>query len=144
MSALYNKMHEVFPALKLGQLNPHQNLITAVLDALPADASFETMQDLLTEKYIDQLPEEIGRTVPVDFFKSVVDRRNGRQTVDKSYINQLMCFSGNETPKDYIEALLRLCAPIFETVSRALSHGDDVERSLVTFFNRHAGKSEFN
>jgi hypothetical protein len=115
LSPLYNKMHEVFPTLTIGQLNPHQKLITAVLDALPANASFETMQDLLTEHYIKQLPETIGRTVQGDFFKSIVDRRRGRQTVDKSYINQLMGFSENETPKNYIEALLRLCAPSFET-----------------------------
>ena len=124
LSPLYNKMHEAFPRLTLGQSDPHQTLVKAVLDALPDDVRthsvsdeelFTHIQDVLTAKYIALLPADIGNTVQDDFFKSVVSRRAGKQAVDKAYIDLVMAHSGDETPEAYVTALLRLCAPSLET-----------------------------
>ena len=124
LSPLYNKMHAVFPRLTLGQSDPHQTLVKAVLDALPDDvrthpvsdeALFTRIQDVLTAKYIALLPADIGRTVQDDFFKSVVSRHSGKQTVNKAYIDAVMAHSGEETPEAYIAALLNLCVPSLAT-----------------------------
>jgi hypothetical protein len=62
-------MHKAFPGLTLGQSDPHQTLVKAVLDALPEDVRthavsdeklFTNIQDELTAKYIAQLPADIG------------------------------------------------------------------------------------
>ena len=124
LSPLYNKMHEVFPGLTLGKPDPHKKLIEAVLAALPEherthavpdEASFARIQDVLTKKYIAELPKDIGLTVQNDFFKSVMSGHDGKQTVDKAYIDGLMRYVGNEKPEEYAAALLGLCAPSFET-----------------------------
>jgi len=124
LSPLYNKMHEVFPGLTLGKPDPHKKLIEAVLAALPEherthavpdEASFARIQDVLTKKYIAELPKDIGLTVQNDFFKSVMSGHDGKQTVDKAYIDGLMRYVGNEKPEEYVAALLGLCAPSFET-----------------------------
>ncbi|MDF1683603.1 MAG: hypothetical protein P1U36_03000 [Legionellaceae bacterium] len=124
LSPLYNKMHEIFPEITLGQPDLHQKLIEAVLAALPDDVrthpipdevSFVRIQDLLTAKYIAQLPVDIGSTVQDDFFKSVVSRYHGYQVVDKAYIDATMAHSGAETPAAYIAALLNFCVPSLAT-----------------------------
>jgi len=124
LSPLYNKMHEVFPELTLGKPDPHKKLIEAVLAALseherthavPDEKSFANIQDVLTTKYIAELPKEIGRTVKNDFFKSVMSGHDGKETIDKAYIDRVMAHSGDEPPEAYVAALLRLCAPSFET-----------------------------
>lgn len=216
LSALYNKMQAVFRRVSLGQSNPHQKLVNDVLNALPEsertstiadEAAFARLQDLVTATYKAQLPEDVAKTVQDDFFKSVVDRRQGKQTVDKDYIDVIMGFTGSETPEDYVAALLRCCVPSLETtqegspfyqvdnespdkaerlsimtqfylgvlnvycrakgisyknfgemldnnatlrqalvtdISDALTRGDDVEASIIAFFNVHAGKREFD
>ena len=105
LSSLYNKMHEVFPQLTLGKSDPHTQLITAVLDALPKDASFENIQDVLAERC----------NVPKDFFKRTLDEHHREQVVDRTYINDLMGFGEDTTSEEYINALLRLCAPSRQT-----------------------------
>jgi len=69
LSPFYNEMHKAFPGLTLGQSDPHQTLVKAVLDALPEDVRthavsdeklFTNIQDELTAKYIAQLPADIG------------------------------------------------------------------------------------
>lgn len=101
LSPLYNKMHEVFPAVRLGKSNPREELLARVLNALPQNASFETIQTTLAAQY----------NVPDDFFKKRVDERRQEQVVDKAYIDRLMGFDENTQPIEYINALLGLCAP---------------------------------
>ena len=215
LSHLYNEMHRVFPSVSLGQSNPHQKLVSNVLDALSEfertsaiadEVAFAKLQDLITATYKAQLPEEVAKTVQDDFFKSVVDVQQGKQTVDKDYIDRVMGFTGGETPEDYFTALLRCCVPSLETtqegspfyqvadspdkaerlsimiqfylgvlnvycraqgisdknfgevldknatlshalvtdISDALTRGEAVETSIITFFNAHAGKDEFD
>ena len=191
LSPLYNKMHEIFPTLILGKPDPRTQLITAVLNALPKDSPFETIQDVLAKQC----------KVPDDFFKHTLDTHHREQVVDSDYINNLMRFDTDTTPVEYVNALLGLCAPNLQTtlqgspfyldistnpaekserlsiltqfylgvmnvycrakgisdknfgaildnslalseelvkrVSQALTRGDDVETTLVTFFNAH-------
>jgi len=118
-------MHDVFPRLTLGQSDPHQTLVKAVLDDFPIDvhthsvsdeALFSCIQDVLTVKYISLLPADIGRTIQDDFFKSVVDRSAGKQSLNKAYIDSLMAYSEDQTPETYIHALLKLCLPHLATM----------------------------
>ena len=198
LSPLYNKMHEMFPTLRLGKPDPRTQLITAVLAALPKNASFENIQRVLTE----QCQTMFG--MPVDFQHYIKRTPGGmreNQTVDKAHINQLMGFDEDTTSREYVEALLGVSAEnlwttlpgspfyrdsydnsaekaerlsmmtqfylgvmnvycrakgisnknfgetldgaptlsqaLVETVSQALSRGDDVELAVVTFFNAH-------
>lgn len=101
LSPLYNKMQEVFPALTLGKPDPREQLTTAVVNALPEDASFEDLQKVLASQC----------NVPEDFFKRTEDINRREIVVDKPYIDNLMGFNEDPTPKDYISALLGVCAP---------------------------------
>jgi hypothetical protein len=100
LSPLYNKMHEVFPGLALGKPDPREQLITAVLSILPPKASFENIQSVLAT--------QCG--VPDDFFKKRFEHRQ-EQTVDMAYVNRFMQFDEHTTSREYIKALLGLCAP---------------------------------
>jgi hypothetical protein len=100
LSPLYNKMHEVFPGLALGKPDPREQLITAVLNILPPKASFENIQNVLAA--------QCG--VPDGFFKKRFERRQ-EQTVDMAYVNRFMQFDEHTTSREYIKALLGLCAP---------------------------------
>jgi hypothetical protein len=100
LSPLYNKMHEVFPGLALGKPDPREQLITAVLSILPPKASFENIQNVLAT--------QCG--VPDDFFKKRFEHRQ-KQTVDMAYVNRFMQFDEHTTSREYIKALLGLCAP---------------------------------
>ncbi len=101
LSPLYNKMHEVFPKIELGKPDLKRELIQKVLDALPSDASFETIQNELAAQY----------GVPNDFFKKRTDAHRQEQAVDKSYVDNLMGFDEDTTSSEYINALLGICAP---------------------------------
>ncbi len=101
LSPLYNKIHEVFPRLTLGKSGPRTKLIQKVLDALPLNASFENIQDLLATQY----------GVPNDFFKKRTDANRQEQIVDRPYVNNLMGFDAHTTSREYIEALFGICAP---------------------------------
>ena len=194
-SPLYNKMHEVFPTLTVGKPDPRTQLINSSLSALSEDATFVEIQGVLTE----QCQSLFG--TPVDFQHNIQN-----QTVDKTHIDTLMRFDDDATSKDYIDALLGVCAPslwttltgspfylgayanraekaerlsimtqfylgvlnvhcraqgisnknfgqilddkaalsqaLVETVSDALTRGDDVEQAIITFMNAH--KKGFN
>mgnify|MGYP003452052070 CR=1 FL=1 len=101
LSPLYNKMHVVFPRLTLGKSDPRTELIQRVYDALPPNASFEDIQSVLTNQC----------RLPSDFFKKTTDANRQEQTVDKRYVDRLMGFDQNTTSREYIEALLGICAP---------------------------------
>lgn len=101
LSPLYNKMHEVFSGLVLGKTDPRTELIQKVLAALPANASFETIQNVLATQY----------GVPNDFFKKRTDAHRQEQEVDRPYVDRLMGFDQDTTSREYIEALLGICAP---------------------------------
>ena len=105
-SPLYNKMHEVFPGLTLGESDPRTQLVTAVSNALPEDASLETIQDVLARQC----------KVPEDFFKRTLDSRRREQVVDRAYFDNLhMGFDEETTTEEYINALLGACAPNLQT-----------------------------
>ena len=106
LSSLYNKMHELFPAVTFGRPGPREALITRALEALPPNASFENIQDVLAAQCAD---------VPNDFFKKKFDEHRQEQVVDKAYVDRLMAFDETTTPEEYINALLGLCAPSLET-----------------------------
>lgn len=133
LSALYNKMHEVFPAVTFGRVDPREALVTKVLTALSQDASFENIQEVLA----------VQCTVPEDFFKKRFDARHQKLVVDKTYVDRLMDFDDTTTPKEYVEALLGLCAPSLETTlqgspfylkSSVHSHEKTEHLSMLTQF----------
>ncbi|MGC1182474.1 hypothetical protein [Legionella sp.] len=196
LSPLYNKMYEVFPGLILGKSDPREQLITTILSTLTPNTSFENIQNVLAAQY----------HVPEDFFKKRLDERHQEQVVDRAYVDRLMGFDENTTPRVYIKTLLGLCAPnlqstlqgspfyfessanpsekterlsiltqfylgvlnvycrakgisdknlgvildsslvlshaLVEIVAQALSRGEEVEPTLVAFFNMH--KKAFN
>lgn len=104
LSALYNEMHEVFPSITFGRADPREALVTRVLTALPQDASFENVQEVLA----------VQCRVPEDFFKKRTEHHQ-EQIVNKAYVDVIIASDGNTTPKEYVEALLELCAPSLET-----------------------------
>ena len=107
-SPLYDNMHEIFPTLRLGIPDPHSRLITAVLSALPEHASFEDIQRVLAEQC------QTIFSMPVDFKSYIThtpDMPRGKQSVNKAHINALMGFDEDVTSRDYIDALLGICAP---------------------------------
>ncbi|WP_133130102.1 hypothetical protein [Legionella yabuuchiae] len=106
LSPLYNEMHKVFAGLSLGKVDPRTELIKKVLDALPSNTSFENMQAELAIQY----------GVPDDFFKKITDAHRQEQMVDKSYVDTLMGFDAHTTSREYIEALLGICAPNFQSI----------------------------
>lgn len=101
LSSLYNKMHEVFLHVVLGKPDPRAALIQKVLKALPSNASFKIIQQVLATQY----------GVPHGFFKKRTDANRQEQIVDKTYVDGLMGFDAHTTPHEYIEALLGICAP---------------------------------
>ena len=105
LSPLFNKMHEIFPGLILGKSDPYNDLINRVSRALPKDASFEIIQNMLA----------IECRVPEDFFKSYINNDRVKHVVDKDYIDTLMAYDENTPPRDYITALLGRCAPNLQT-----------------------------
>jgi len=139
-SPLYNKMHEIFSRPTLGKPDPRTQLITAVLAALPENASFENIQRVLTE----QCQTMFG--TPVDFqhyIKRTPGEMRENQTVDKTHIDTLMGFGEDGTSEEYIEALLGLCAPNLSTsftgspfyLGRYTTSAEQAERlSIMTQF----------
>ncbi|WP_234852427.1 hypothetical protein [Legionella maceachernii] len=200
LSPLYNSMHRIFPEVTLARPDPRTQLIGCVLIALPEGAAFQDILRVLKE----QCQTLFGIEIDVqNYFKRTLDG-TVKQEINQAHINALMGFGGDATAKDYIEALLGVCAPdlstllqgspfylgtytkkeekaerlsiltqfylgvmnvycraqgisdknfgmildaspqlsqeLVETVSQALSAGDDVEEALCVFFNLHASK----
>ncbi|NCT56243.1 MAG: hypothetical protein GW760_00810 [Legionella sp.] len=106
-SPLYNHMHEVFPRVSLGKLDPRTKLITEVMKALPNNPSFKDIQRVL----IGQCQALLN--VTVDFYNRI--ERGVKQEVDKAHINTVMRFGDDATSEDYIEGLLGECAPNLST-----------------------------
>jgi hypothetical protein len=133
LSPLYNKMHEVFPTLTLGKSDPRTQLMTATLNALPENAVFEDIQRVLSEQC-------------QALFKSPVDFQSSRtnQTVDKTYIDELMALGDDAASEEYIEGLLGVCAPNLWTTLEGspfylgIYHGDESKQaeslSMMTQF----------
>ena len=101
LSSLYNKMHEMFPQLTFGKPDVREQLITDVSNALPEGASFEEIRRALAAQC----------NVQEDFFTFTLNENHRRQVVNKAYIDGLMGFDEETTPKEYIDALLGICAP---------------------------------
>ena len=106
LSSLYNKMHGIFSAVTFGRPDPREALMARALSALPPDASFENIQDVLAAQCAGVLN---------DFFKKRFDEHRQERVVDKAYVDRIMGFDEDTTPEEYINALLGLCAPSLET-----------------------------
>ena len=139
LSPLYNAMHGTFPTITIAPREPRAGLITDVLAHLPAEPSVATIQAVLSE----QCQRLFGLTI--DF----THQANGT-VVDKAGIDTLMGFSPTNvaTSKDYIEALLGMCAsdiresiptPPFYSIPEATLDDEGTERlSILTqFFLAH-------
>lgn len=97
-SALYNKLHEILPSVSIYFLSPKDKLISAVQSQVGRNASFDLIQQELSTQALALLGIEI------DFTKDKEDC-----SVTKDSIDRLMMFN-DATPKDYIVALLGVCA----------------------------------
>lgn len=109
LSSLYSAMHRAFPNIKIAIHDPRTTLINNVLSALrvlSVPPNFETIQIVLNEQF------EILFGFSIDFTK----RTNGTLVL-KEEIDTLMGFGIDATLKDYIDALLGVCAPnVWESI----------------------------
>ena len=103
LSPLYNQMHEIFPTLVLGKLDPRTALIQYVLNTLPENPSFEVIKHALKSACSEQFKIDID-------LQSWINDGN-KQLITKENVDALMGFADNASSKDYIDALLGICAP---------------------------------
>ena len=112
LSPLYNKMHEIFPGIILGKEDPREQLIDKVSHALPQNTEI-----MVTDEFFKIIQSVLATTygVPDDFFKKRLDSNRQEQIVDKASIDRLMGFDEDTTSREYIKALLGLCAPSLQS-----------------------------
>jgi hypothetical protein len=108
LSPLYNKMHEVFPKIKLGKPDPREALIQEVLKILAENPSFDDIKQALKAQCAEQFQIDIDVE---SWIRPIIGEKGIKETVDKAHIDAFMGFSDNESSKDYIDALLGICAP---------------------------------
>ncbi len=108
LSPLYNKMHEVFPGLVLGKPDPRRDLINHVLKILPQDTRFEDIKHTLKSQCTEQFKIDIDVE---SWIRPIPGKKGIKEPVDKAHIDAFMGFSDNASSKDYIDALLGICAP---------------------------------
>ena len=107
-SAMYNAMQVGYPSIMIGQPDPRARVTSALLSALPASSSFTDIQRVLTEQFHQWLGLEIDFT-----------QQTNSTPVTKDAIDALMGFDEDSpaTPKDYVDALLGVCAPdVWESI----------------------------
>ena len=107
-SAMYNAMQVGYPSIMIGQPDPRARVTSAILSALPASSSFTDIQRVLTEQFHQWLGLEIDFT-----------QQTNSTPVTKDAIDALMGFDEDSpaTPKDYVDALLGVCAPdVWESI----------------------------
>ena len=132
-SRFYNAMHSTFPTTVVAATDPRTRLTTAVLNAIPASASFADIQRALGEQSLALFG------LAIDF----TQRTNGTPAT-KEVIDTLMSFGADVTREDYIDALLGACAldvwetlptPPFYSIPAATPVDERTERlSILTQF----------
>lgn len=133
LSPLYNAMYSTFPITVVAATAPRTRLTTAVLSALPAPASFASIQRVLGEQSLALF----GLTID---FNQCTDGK----PATKELIDALMGFGEDATQDDYIDALLGACAldvwetlptPPFYSIPAATHEDERTERlSILTQF----------
>ncbi|OGV26319.1 MAG: hypothetical protein A3F18_00310, partial [Legionellales bacterium RIFCSPHIGHO2_12_FULL_37_14] len=108
LSLLYNKMHEIFPRLVLGKPDPRTDLINNILKILPRNATFDEIKHVLKSQCTEQFKIDIDDE---SWIRPVPGKKGIKEPVDKAHIDAFMGFSDNASSKDYIDALLGICAP---------------------------------
>jgi hypothetical protein len=110
LSPLYNEMHEIFPGLALGKPDPRTDLINNALKILSQKATFDNIKHILKLQCAEQFKVDID----VENWIRPIPGENGvKEPIDKENIDAFMGFNKNEnaSSKDYIDALLGICAP---------------------------------
>ena len=107
LSPLYNKMHEVFSGLVLRKPDPRTDLINYVLNRLPTNATFDDIKHTLKSQCTEQFKIDIDVE---SWIRPIPGKKGIKEPVDKVHIDAFMGFE-NASPKDYIDALLGICAP---------------------------------
>ncbi len=107
LSPLYNKMHDVFSGLVLGKPDPRTDLIHHVLNRLPTNATFDDIKHTLKSQCAQQFKIDIDVE---SWIRPIPGQKGIKEPVDKVHIDAFMGFE-NASPKDYIDALLGICAP---------------------------------
>ena len=103
LSPLYTKMHEVFPKIELGKPEPRTALIQEVLKTLAENPSFEVIKHALKSACSEQFKIDID-------VESWINNGN-KELLTKENVDALMGFDDDASSKDYIDALLGICAP---------------------------------
>ena len=132
-SRFYNAMHSTFPTTVVAATDPRTRLTTAVLNAIPASASFADIQRALGEQSLALFG------LAIDF-----TQRTDGTPATKEVIDALMGFGADVTREDYIDALLGACAldvwetlptPPFYSIPAATPVDERTERlSILTQF----------
>ncbi|MBA4695756.1 MAG: ankyrin repeat domain-containing protein [Legionella sp.] len=135
LSALYNVMHKLFPALEIKSQDPRTQFIDVGVEALEEinTDEFEDIQHTLAEKMLALFGVNIDFTHDMD-----------GTFVNKELVDALMGFEENASLRDYIESLIGLCArnvwemlptPCFSTVSKDFTVKEKTEAlSMLTQF----------
>lgn len=108
LSLLYNKMHEVFPGLVLGKQDPRTDLINSILKILPKNATFDEIKHVLKLQCTEQFKIDIDVE---SWIRPIPGKKGIKEPINKADIDAFMGFSDNASSKDYIDALLGICAP---------------------------------
>jgi hypothetical protein len=109
LSPLYNRMHAVFPGLALGKPDPRTDFISKVLKSIPqAKKAFDNIKQALKSQCAEQFKIDIDVE---SWIKPIPGKESVKESVDKANVDAFMGFQENASSKDYIDALLGMCAP---------------------------------
>jgi hypothetical protein len=108
LSPLYNKMHAIFPGLKLRKPDPRTDLINHVLGNISPYSTFDDIKQALKSQCAKQFKIDIDVE---SWIRPIPGRKGVKEPVDKAHIDWFMGFNQNVSSKDYIDALLGICAP---------------------------------
>ncbi len=149
-SALFNAMHEAYPAVNIALLDPKSQLEAAVLQAFHdhVPPSFTQIQAEMTSQYQRLFGKSAER---LDFSQMTNPIRGvgpGFISVTQDYIDTLMGFSATNPAitQDYIDALLGACSPNinmghatppFYSVSNHQSNKAETLSLMTQFFLAH-------
>lgn len=100
LSPLYNAMHAAYPHVEIAQPSLYTTLTESVLKALSTTPSFSKIQETLKAQCLA-------------LFGLLIDftQHTNSEPVTQATIDTLMGFNNNATPKEYIDALVGVCAP---------------------------------
>jgi len=103
LSPLYSKMHDVFPKIELGKPGPRTALIQEVLKIVAENPSFEVIKHALKYACSEQFKIDID-------VESWINN-GSKELLAKEKVDAFMGFGDYASSKDYIDALLGICAP---------------------------------